>query len=79
MSPKRFLIALGLLIAVLFALDFGVNAALDRISQSSTQSSFVIYDDQGHALYAYTGELSSSLIAIRPNTSPVEPHILHRT
>ena len=79
MSPKRSLTILGGLILVLFALDFGVNAALDHIAQSPTQSSFVIYDDQGNAFYAYNGDLNNSTVSVRPMVTPAGPRFLHRT
>jgi hypothetical protein len=77
--PKRFLLTLGLLTFGLFALVTGVNAALDRMSRTSTQNTVVIYDDQGNALYAYNGDLASCTVVLRPNATITGPHFLHRT
>jgi hypothetical protein len=79
MFPKRFLLALGLLILCLFALATGVNAALERMGQTSVQNSVVIYDDQGHALYAYNGDLNACPVSLHPATNLTGPHFLHRT
>jgi len=79
MLSKRFLITLVLLVLSLFALVSGVNAALDRMTQSSAQNSVVIYDEQGNALYAYNGNLNDCTVCLRPSAGLTGPHFLHRT
>lgn len=79
MYSKRFLVTLGLLCVSLFALLTGVNAALDRMTDSPAQSSFVIYDDHGHALFAYSGNLNDCTVCVRPTASFIGPRFLHRT
>jgi hypothetical protein len=79
MLAKRFIITLGLLIVSLFMLVTGVNAALDRVAKSPAQNSLVIYDDQGRPLFAYNGDLNDCTVSVRPSTSFVGPHFLHRT
>ncbi len=79
MPAKRFLIAFVLLLVVLSALATGVNAALERVTKSPSQSSFVVYDDQGRALFAYQGNLKDCNVCVRPTVSFVGPRYLHRT
>jgi hypothetical protein len=78
MFTKRFFRTLGLLVLGLFALLSGVNAALDHMTQSPAQNSVVIYDDQGHTLYAYNGNLNNCSVTLRP-VANLGPHFLHRT
>jgi len=75
---KRFLKTLALLIVSLFVLVSGVDAALDHISHSVTQSSFTVYNEQGGVLYAYEGNLSDCKVCLKPNLVPT-PTFLHRT
>jgi predicted lipoprotein with Yx(FWY)xxD motif len=79
MFTNRFLITLGLLTVSLLALAAGVNASLDHLTAAPVQNSFVVYDDQGHTLYAYNGDFSSSSVAVHPNANLLGPRYLHRT
>ena len=79
MFSKRFLLTISLLLLSLFALAYGVNAALDRMTRAPAQNSVVIYDDQGNALYAYSGDLSGCAVTLRPSANLTGPHFLHRT
>ncbi len=55
MRIKRFLKTLILLTLGLVALASGLNAALDRAARQPSQSSYVVYDEAGRTLVAYTG------------------------
>jgi hypothetical protein len=75
---KRFLKTLALLIVSLFLVVSGVDAALDRLSHSVTQSSFTVYDEQGTAILAYDGDLSACKACLKPGQIAA-PGFLHRT
>jgi len=75
---KRFLKTLALLIVSLFLVVSGVDAALDHLSHSVTQSSFTVYDEQGTAILAYDGDLSACKAYAKPGQIAV-PGFLHRT
>jgi hypothetical protein len=79
MRTKRFLITLGILILGLSGLVSGTNAALDHYSHSAAQNSFVIYDDQGRTLFAYSGDLNDCNVSVRTTSSFTVPRFLHRT
>jgi hypothetical protein len=79
MRSKRFLVTLVILILGLSALLSGVNAALDRAARSPAQNSFVVYDDEGRALFAYSGDLGSCDICLKPGSNFAVPRFLHRT
>jgi hypothetical protein len=80
MTAKRFLVVLLFLIAGLVALDAGINLVLDRLTKSPAQSSFVVYDPQGQALYSYNGNLAEFNASPRPTTSLTLPwDVPHRT
>jgi hypothetical protein len=79
MLAKRFLFTLGILILSLFALVSGVDAALDHIARCPAQNSFVIYDEQGRTLFAYSGDLNDCNISLKPASSFAVPRFLHRT
>jgi hypothetical protein len=75
---KRFLKTLALLIVSLFLLVSGVDAALDHLSHSPSQSSFIGYNEQGTVLFAYEGNLSECKVCVKPG-SVATPAFLHRT
>jgi len=79
MRTKRFMLTLAVLCLTLLAFAAGVNAALDRLSELPTQSSIVVYDEQGHALFAYNGDLHSVNLNVRPASNFAVPSFLHRT
>jgi hypothetical protein len=72
---KRFLKTLSLLVVSLFMLASGVDCALDRLSQSPTQSSVLVYNEQGHVVVAYNGDLNSAKL----NKPFVAPVFFHRS
>ena len=75
---KRFLKISVLLIVTLALVASGVNAALDRMTQSPAQSSFTVYSEQGGVVLAYNGDLATSKAYAK--TGPVVvPNFLHRT
>jgi len=77
-NVKRVLITLVLLVVSLFVLVSGVDAALDHLSHSATQSSFALYNEKGAVVVAYNGDLSSYKAFAKPG--PVAaPSFLHRT
>ncbi len=75
---KRFLKTLALLIVSLFLVVSGVNAALDHLSRSVTQSSFTVYNEQGSVVLAYDGDLSACKAYAKP-VPVTAPGFLHRT
>jgi hypothetical protein len=80
MNAKRFLVVLVLLAVGLTSLITGINLTLDRLMKSPVQSSFVVYDPQGQALYSYNGNLAEFNSSARPATSLTLPSdIPHRT
>ena len=79
MLAKRFLVTLGVLTLSLFALVSGLDAALDHFDRSPAQNSFVIYDEQGRTLFAYSGDLNDCTVSLKPATSFAVPRFLHRT
>jgi hypothetical protein len=79
MGSSRFLKTLALLAVSLFLLVSGVEATLDHASRVSAQGSFVIYDDQGRALFAYEGDLNDCKVCVKPSASFIVPRFLHRT
>jgi len=79
MFSKRFTVALALLTLGLLALVSSVNLALDRLTQSPEQNSFVIYDSQNRTLYAYDGNFSGNTLSLHPAPIILGPRVLHRT
>ena len=75
---KRFIKTFALLIVSLFLVVSGVNKALDHLSQSVTQNSFTVYDEQGSVVVAYDGDLSAGKGYVKPGTIAA-PSFLHRT
>jgi hypothetical protein len=63
---KRFLKTLVLLTVSLFLVVSGVDAALDHISHSVTQSSLTVYNEQGSIVLAYNGDLSACKAGAKP-------------
>jgi sulfur relay (sulfurtransferase) complex TusBCD TusD component (DsrE family) len=76
---KRFLKTFSLLIVSLFLLVTGVDATLGHLSQSPTQSSFTVYNEQGSVILAYNGDLSVCKIYAAKPGPVVAPTFLHRT
>ena len=59
-----------------------VDTALNNLSHSPAQNSFVIYDDQGRTLFAYSGDLNNCkrlLTSSRLTSLPCHRHFVHRT
>ena len=75
---KRFLKTLALLVVCLLVIASGVNAALDHITQSPTQSSFTVYNPQGQTILVYNGDLTACKALAKPGPVSV-PRFLHRT
>lgn len=75
---KRFIKTFVLLIVSLFLVVSGVDATLDRLSHSVTQSSFTVYNEQGGIVLAYDGDLSVCKAYAKPG-SVAAPGFLHRT
>jgi len=75
---KRFLKTLVLLVVSLFLVVSGVDTALGRLSHSATQNSFTEYNEQGHVVLAYSGDLSACKAYAKPYPVAV-PSFLHRT
>jgi hypothetical protein len=75
---KRILKTAAFLVASLFLVASGFNAALDRIAHSATQSSFTVYSDQGGVVLAYDGDLANCKAYAKPGPA-VTPGFLHRT
>ncbi len=75
---KRFLETTALLIASLFLVVAGVDAALDHLSHSSSQNSFTIYSENGGVLLVYDGDLAGCKVCAKPGPV-VAPGFLHRT
>jgi hypothetical protein len=75
---KRFLKTSALLIVSLFIVVTGVDAALDHLSHSPSQSSFTIYSEDGGVILAYDGDLSVCR-AYAKQGPVVPPGIFHRT
>jgi hypothetical protein len=75
---KRFVKTLTLLIASLFLVASGVDAALDHLSRSANQSSLTVYSAQGAVLVAYQGDLNACKAYAKPGPVAV-PTFLHRT
>ena len=65
---KRFLKTFVLLILSLFVLVSGVDATLDHLSHSVTQSSYTVYGKKGEILVAYSGDLSLCQSYAKPGT-----------
>jgi hypothetical protein len=63
---KRFLKVFALLIVSLFALVSSVDATLDHITHSATQSSYTVYDEKGTPILAYTGDLRFCKSYVKP-------------
>jgi hypothetical protein len=76
-NVKRFLKTFALLIVSLFLVVSGVDAALDHLSHSATQSSFTVYNEQGGVVLAYNGDLNACKAYVKPG--PVAVPFLHRT
>ncbi len=77
MTARRFFITLTLLVTGLIALGAGVDRAMDRMTQSPAENSFVVYDPQGKTLYSYSGDLAAFNYSARPAPFLIVP--LHRT
>ena len=75
---KRFLKTAALLVASLFLVASGFDAALDRIARCPSQSSFTVYNEQGGVILAYDGDLSAGKAYVKPGPV-VTPAFLHRT
>ena len=75
---KRFLKTLALLVVSLFLVVSGVDAALDHISHSQTQSCFTVYTAKGSIELAYDGDLNAFKAYAKPVAAAV-PGFLHRT
>jgi hypothetical protein len=75
---KRFLKTSALLIASLFVVVSGFDAALDHIAHCPSQSSFTVYNEQGGVLFAFDGDLSVCKAYAKPGPA-VTPSFLHRT
>jgi len=75
---KRFLKTFALLIASLFLVASGVDAALDHLSHSVTENSFTSYSQQGEIIFAYDGDLAACKTCEKPVT-PSTPLFLHRS
>ena len=75
---KRSLKIFALLIIGLSLVVSGLNLALDRITQSPTQSSFTVYSEQGGVVLAYNGDLAACK-AYNKTGPAVVPNFLHRT
>lgn len=75
---KRFLKTLTLLVVSLFLLVSGVNATLDRLTQSTEQTSFTFYNAKGNEVVAYNGKVGLYKVYAKPEV--VTPfYVLHRT
>ena len=74
----RFLKTLTLLTMSLFLVVSGVDAALDHLAHSATQSSFIAYSEKGAVLVAYTGDLNAFKAYAKPGPVVVAS-LLHRT
>ncbi len=72
---NRFLKVFSLLIISLFVLVSGVDATLDHISHSATQSSYTVYDEKGTPVIAYTGDLRLCKSYIKPARVVVSEYI----
>ena len=72
-TVQRFLTILVLLTITLFLVVSGVDAALNHVSRSESQSSLTVYNEQGAVVLAYDGDLH----AFKVDTKPAG--ILHRT
>jgi hypothetical protein len=77
-AVNRFLKTFALLIVSLFVLVTGVDAALDHLNQASMQNSFTIYNEQGHVILAYDGDLNACKAYAKPS-SVAPPSFFHRT
>jgi hypothetical protein len=75
---NRFLKTFTLLIVGLFLVVSGVDAALDHMTHSVTQSSFTIYSEQGGVVLAYDGDLAACKAYAKTGPAVV-PNFLHRT
>jgi len=63
---KRFLKTFALVIVSLFMLVSGVNVTLDQMNRSATKSSYTFYSEKDTVLIAYTGDLKSCPVYVRP-------------
>jgi len=70
---QRFLTILVLLTITLFLVVSGVDAALNHVSRSASQSSLTVYNEQGVVVLAYDGDLN----AFKADAKPAG--VLHRT
>jgi len=75
---NRFLKTFALLVASLFIVVSGVDAALDHLSHSVTQNSFTVYNEHGTVILAYDGDLNACKAYAKPGSVAV-PSFLHRT
>ena len=73
---KQFLRIFTLLIVSLFLAVSGIDAALDHLSRSVTQSSLTGYNEQGNAILAYNGDLNAGKAAY---AKPGPASLLHRS
>jgi hypothetical protein len=74
---NRLLKTTSLLIVSLFLVVSGVDTALDRLSHSPDQNSFVAYGAQGSIMLAYEGDLAGCKAFAKP-TPIVTPGFFHR-
>jgi hypothetical protein len=77
-AMKRFLKTLVLLVASLFLIGSGVNAALDRLTHSAKQNSFTVYNQHGNLVFAYNGDLNACRVCVKPGPTTA-PIFLHRS
>ena len=75
---KRFLKTFVLLIISLFVLVSGVDAALDHLSHVPTQSTFIVYNEKGVAVLAYSGDVTNGKSCIKPS-AVIAPGLTHRS
>lgn len=62
----------------LVLLASGVNAALDRLSQSPAENSYTFYNEKGQVLLSYSGDLSLCPMCAKPSLVGTSSS-LHRT
>jgi hypothetical protein len=74
---KRFLKPLAFLMVSLVCIASGLDVALDRLSDSPTQSSLTVYNEQGTVVLAYSGDLRACKAYAKP--AVIVPTFLHRT
>ncbi len=75
---NRTLKTLPLILIGLYLVVTAFDSALDSAAKSPSQSSFTIYDEQGHVALAYNGDLADCKALAKP-TPAATPTFLHRT